>query len=156
MLRKRALAALRRQRANARGAAAGPSSGLLAHPVDGYVTSPFGYREHPIYHYWGLHDGVDFGGGCGTPLRAAAPGKVVSSYFSGVYGNRLVIDHGVLGGKGVATIYNHASGYNVGVGDTVQEGQVIGFEGSTGWSTGCHLHFTVMVNGQAVDPMNWF
>lgn len=162
MLRKRALAALRRQRAaeaakaaSARSQASTPSPGLLAYPVDGYVTSPFGYRTHPIYHYWGLHDGVDFGGGCGTPLRAAAPGRVVSSYFSGVYGNRLVIDHGVLGGKGVATIYNHASGYNVGVGDQVQQGQVIGFEGSTGWSTGCHLHFTVMANGQAVDPMNW-
>lgn len=155
MLRKRALAALRRQRAQARSQASTPSPGLLASPVDGYVTSPFGYRTHPIYHYWGLHDGIDFGGGCGTPLRAAAPGRVVSSYFSGVYGNRLVIDHGVLGGKGIATIYNHASGYNVGVGDQVQEGQVIGFEGSTGWSTGCHLHFTVMANGVAVDPMNW-
>ncbi len=152
MLRKRALAALRR----ARSQAGGPSSGLLSRPVDGYITSPFGYRIHPIYHYWGLHDGVDFGGGCGTPLRAAAPGRVVSSYFSGVYGNRLVIDHGVLAGRGVATIYNHASGYNVGVGDHVEEGQVIGYEGSTGWSTGCHLHFTVMVNGEAVDPMNWF
>ncbi len=163
MLRKRALAALRRQRAKAaaqarsqaRSPAAAPSPGLLAYPVDGYVTSPFGYRTHPIYRYWGLHDGIDFGGGCGTPLRAAAPGRVVSSYFSGVYGNRLIIDHGVLGGRGVATIYNHASGYNVGVGDQVAEGQVIGFEGSTGWSTGCHLHFTVMANGQAVDPMNW-
>jgi murein DD-endopeptidase MepM/ murein hydrolase activator NlpD len=155
MLRKRALAALRRARAQARSQARGPASGLLAHPVDGYVTSPFGYRVHPIYRYWGLHDGVDFGGGCGTPLRAAAPGRVVSSYFSGVYGNRLIIDHGAMAGRGVATIYNHATSYNVGVGDRVTEGQVIGYEGSSGWSTGCHLHFTVMVNGQAVDPMNW-
>ncbi|HEY0644886.1 MAG TPA: peptidoglycan DD-metalloendopeptidase family protein [Nocardioides sp.] len=156
MLRKRALAAMRRARAHARSQAGGPSGGLLAHPVDGYVTSPFGYRIHPIYHYWGLHDGVDFGGGCGTPLKAAAPGRVVASYWSAVYGNRLVVDHGLLAGRGVATIYNHASSYNVGVGDTVTEGQVLGYEGSTGWSTGCHLHFTVMVNGQAVDPMNWF
>jgi murein DD-endopeptidase MepM/ murein hydrolase activator NlpD len=155
-MRQRALAALRRQRAQGRSTAAGPSAGLLLHPVDGYVTSPFGFREHPIYHYWGLHDGVDFAGGCGTPLRAAAPGKVVSSYVSSVYGNRLVIDNGVLAGKGVATIYNHATSYSVGVGDQVQEGQVIGYEGSTGWSTGCHLHFTVMVNGEAVDPMPWF
>ena len=73
-----------------------------------------------------------------------------------VYGNRLVVDHGLLGGKGVATIYNHASGYTVGVGEQVAEGQVLGYEGDTGWSTGCHLHFTVMANGQAVDPMNWF
>jgi murein DD-endopeptidase MepM/ murein hydrolase activator NlpD len=156
MLRKRALAALRRARARSQAGASGPAAGVLAHPVDGYVTSPFGYRTHPIYHYWGLHDGVDFAGGCGTPLRAAAPGKVVSSYYSGVYGNRLVIDHGALAGRGIATIYNHASGYNVGVGDTVAQGQVIGFEGSTGWSTGCHLHFTVMANGNAVDPMPFF
>ncbi|SFA73263.1 Peptidase family M23 [Nocardioides alpinus] len=157
MLRKRAAAALRRAaRANARSAAAGPSTGLLAQPVDGYVTSPFGYRTHPIYHYWGLHDGVDFGGGCGTPLRAAAPGRVVSSYFSGVYGNRLIIDNGAMAGQGIATIYNHATTYTVGVGDQVTEGQVVGYEGSTGWSTGCHLHFTVMANGQAVDPMPFF
>ncbi|KQV65758.1 hypothetical protein ASC64_12665 [Nocardioides sp. Root122] len=160
MLRKRALAALRRARAearaHARSQAGSPSGGLLAHPVDGYVTSPFGYREHPIYHYWGLHDGVDFGGGCGTPLKAAAPGRVVASYWSDVYGHRLVIDHGVIAGRGIATIYNHASSYNVGVGAQVAEGQVIGYEGSTGWSTGCHLHFTVMANAQAVDPMNWF
>ncbi len=173
MLRKRALAALRRAReqareqaraqarasarANARSvlSAGGPTAGLLAPPVDGYVTSPFGYRTHPIHHYWGLHDGVDFGGGCGAPLRAAAPGEVVSSYFSGSYGNRLIIDNGAVAGVGLATIYNHASTYTVGVGDQVVEGQVIGYEGTTGWSTGCHLHFTVMVNGEAVDPMNW-
>ena len=160
MLRKRALAALRRARAQAaaqsRSQAGVPSTGLLARPVDGYVTSGFGYRTHPIYHYWGLHDGVDFGGACGTPLRAAAPGRVVSSYWSGVYGHRLIIDNGAIGGAGIATIYNHASSYTVGVGDRVEQGQVVGFEGSTGWSTGCHLHFTVMANGAAVDPMNWF
>ena len=160
MLRKRAARARARARrlarAHARSTAGAPASGLLRHPVDGYVTSPFGYRSHPIYHYWGLHDGVDFGGGCGTPLRAAAPGKVVASYWSAVYGNRLVVDHGLLAGKGLATIYNHASSYTVGVGAQVAEGQVLGYEGSTGWSTGCHLHFTVMANGRAVDPMNWF
>ena len=162
MLRRRAAAALRRARAAARASAlaqharTGPSTGVLMHPVDGYVTSPFGYRTHPIYHYWGLHDGVDFGGGCGTPLRSAADGRVISTYFSGVYGNRLIIDNGAQAGVGLATIYNHATSYTVGVGDQVERGQVIGYEGSTGWSTGCHLHFTVMANGQAVDPMNWF
>jgi len=161
MLRRRAAAALRRARAAARASAlaqraSAPSTGLLMHPVDGYVTSPFGYRTHPIYQYWGLHDGVDFGGGCGTPLRAAAEGRVISTYFSGVYGNRLILDNGALSGAGVATIYNHAASYTVGVGERVERGQVIGYEGSTGWSTGCHLHFTVMANGRAVDPMNWF
>ena len=160
MLRRRAAAALRRARqaqaqSHARGSS-GPSTGVLIHPTDGYVTSPFGYRTHPIYHYWGLHDGVDFGGGCGTPMRAAASGRVVSSYWSGVYGNRLIIDNGAQAGVGLATIYNHATSYTVGVGDHVEQGQVIGYEGSTGWSTGCHLHFTVMANGEAVDPMGWF
>ena len=160
MVRKRAEAALRRARAAARAHArtltTGPSTGLLAHPVDGYITSPFGYRIHPIYHYWGLHDGVDFGGGCGTPLKSAAPGRVISSYWSDVYGNRLIVDNGVIAGRGISTIYNHASSYTVGVGDQVTEGQVLGYEGDTGWSTACHLHFTVMANGVAVDPMNWF
>ena len=160
MVRKRAEAALRRARAAARAHArtltTGPATGLLARPVDGYITSPFGYRMHPIYHYWGLHDGVDFGGGCGTPLKSAAPGRVISSYYSDVYGNRLIVDNGVIAGRGVSTIYNHASSYTVGVGDQVGEGQVLGYEGDTGWSTGCHLHFTVMANGVAVDPMNWF
>jgi murein DD-endopeptidase MepM/ murein hydrolase activator NlpD len=155
-LRQRALAALRRDRAAGRSTAIGPTAGTLVRPVDGYVTSPFGYRVHPIYKYWGLHDGSDFGGGCGTPLRAAASGKVIASYWSDVYGNRLIIDNGVIGGRGVSTIYNHSSGYNVGVGDLVQPGQVIGTMGDTGWSTGCHLHFTVMENGTAVDAAKYF
>jgi murein DD-endopeptidase MepM/ murein hydrolase activator NlpD len=133
----------------------GPTGGYLSYPSSGPVTSPFGYRIHPIYHYWGLHDGVDLAPGCGAPMRAAAPGKVISSYWSSVYGNRLVIDHGLVHGVGLATIYNHATGYTVSVGQQVQRGQVIGYVGSTGWSTGCHLHFTVMVNGKAVDPMGW-
>ena len=99
---------------------------------------------------------MDFGGGCGTPLRSAGDGRVVSTYWSGVYGNRMIIDNGAQAGVGLATIYNHAATYIVGVGDSVERGQVIGYEGSTGWSTGCHLHFTVMANGVAVDPMNWF
>ncbi len=132
-----------------------PSGGFLSYPSTGPVTSPFGYRIHPIYGYYGLHDGVDFGTGCGTALYAAADGTVLSSYWSSVYGNRLVLDHGTVKGVGLATIYNHATRYTVGTGARVSRGQVIGYSGSTGWSTGCHLHFTVMVNGTAVDPMNW-
>lgn len=135
----------------------GNSGGFLSNPVrGGYVTSPFGWRTHPIYGYRSLHDGTDFGaGGCGAPLLAAADGKVISRYFQTAYGNRLIIDHGGVKGVGLATIYNHASSYTVGVGQRVRRGQVIGYMGNTGWSTGCHLHFTVMVNGSAVDPMNW-
>jgi murein DD-endopeptidase MepM/ murein hydrolase activator NlpD len=133
----------------------GPSDGFLSFPVRGPVTSAFGYRVHPIYGYWGLHDGTDFGAGCGTPLYASADGRVLSRYWSDGYGNRLILDHGVVRGVGLASIYNHATSYTVGVGARVRRGQVIGYVGSTGWSTGCHLHFTVMVNGKAVDPMNW-
>ena len=119
------------------------------------MTSPFGYRRHPIYGYWGMHDGVDFGPGCGAPIRAAGPGRVVASYWSDVYGRRLIVSHGAVGGVGLATIYNHATSYNVGVGASVARGQTIGYVGSTGWSTGCHLHFTVLRNGQPVDPMQY-
>ncbi len=131
-------------------------NGFLDRPVDAPVTSPFGWRIHPIYGYRSLHDGTDFGAPCGTPIRATARGKVLTEYFQTAYGNRIVIDHGVHLGVGVATISNHLSAYAVAVGETVKRGQVIGFVGNTGWSTGCHLHFTVLENGKPVDPMKWF
>ncbi len=131
-------------------------NGFLDRPVDGPVTSPFGWRIHPIYGYRSLHDGTDFGVACGEPIRAAAGGKVLTEYYQTAYGNRIVIDHGVHFGVGVATISNHLSGYAVSVGERVRRGQTIGYVGNTGWSTGCHLHFTVLENGKAVDPMKWF
>ncbi len=131
-------------------------NGFLDRPVDGRVTSPFGWRIHPIYGYHSLHDGTDFGAACGTPIRAAARGKVLTEYYQTAYGNRLVIDHGVHHGVGVATISNHLSAYAVAAGQTVKRGQVVGYVGNTGWSTGCHLHFTVLENGAPVDPMKWF
>lgn len=131
------------------------SGGFLSYPVSGAVTSSYGYRVHPIYGYRSLHDGTDFGAGCGQPLYASADGTVISRYFQSAWGNRLIIDHGHQRGVGLATIYNHATSYTVGVGAHVERGQVIGYVGTTGWSTGCHLHFTVMANGSAVDPMNW-
>ncbi|MGN0062870.1 MAG: peptidoglycan DD-metalloendopeptidase family protein [Nocardioides sp.] len=151
MLRERA-----RKRLGKGGGSSSTAGGTLAMPVQGgYVTSPYGYRTHPIYGYYSLHDGTDFGGGCGVPLVAAEDGKVISSYWSDVYGHRLVLDHGVLAGSSLASIYNHASSYTVGVGSRVKRGQVIGYMGNTGWSTGCHLHYTVMQNGRTVDPMKW-
>ena len=131
-------------------------NGLLAMPVSGYVTSPFGWRTHPIWGYRSLHDGVDFGAACGTPIRAAADGTVISEYYHSAWGNRIIIDHGVLKGVGVSTISNHLSGYAVSTGQQVQRGQIVGYVGTTGWSTGCHLHYTVNQNGVPVDPMNWF
>ena len=132
------------------------TNGLLMHPVNGPVTSPFGYREHPIYHYWGLHDGDDFGAPCGAPLVAVRGGKVLTEYYSSVWGNRLYLNVGMVNGNFITVIYNHLSRYNVGVGATVDRGDVVGYVGTTGWSTGCHLHFTVMENGKPVDPMKYF
>jgi murein DD-endopeptidase MepM/ murein hydrolase activator NlpD len=133
----------------------GNADGILLAPVNGSVTSPFGYRIHPIYGYYGLHDGTDFGVSCGEGMRAAADGTVTQKYFSSVYGNRLYVDVGTVNGKSITVVYNHATSYTVGVGDKVSRGQVVGYVGSTGWSTGCHLHFTVLQNGTAVDPMGF-
>ena len=80
---------------------------------------------------------------------------MISKYYSSVYGNRLFVYVGTVNGNSLTIVYNHASGYGVGVGQRVARGQVLGYSGNTGWSTACHLHFTVLVNGQPVDPMNW-
>nr|WP_301539808.1 M23 family metallopeptidase [Nocardioides sp. zg-DK7169] len=142
--------------ASARGGYRGNSGGFFDNPVPGgYLTSPFGYRTHPIYGYWGLHDGTDFGAACGTPMRAVADGTVASSYFSQVYGNRMHLNVGNVNGKYVTAVYNHATHYVVQPGQRVSRGQVVGYVGSTGWSTGCHLHFTVLVNGNAANPANY-
>ncbi len=133
----------------------GDTGGFLSNPVNGYVTSPFGYRTHPIYGYYGLHDGTDFGVSCGQSMFAVAGGTVTDIYYSSVYGNRLYLSLGQVNGKNMTVVYNHASGYRVSEGEQVARGEVVGFAGSTGWSTGCHLHFTVLVNGEPVDPMNF-
>lgn len=135
---------------------ANDTGGALRKPVDGYVTSPYGYRTHPIYGYYSLHDGADFGAACGTPMYATEDGVVESSYWSSVYGNRLVLNHGLVKGVGLASIYNHATSYVVSPGQRVKRGQLMGYVGTTGWSTGCHLHFTLLVNGNTVNPVNWF
>jgi murein DD-endopeptidase MepM/ murein hydrolase activator NlpD len=125
-------------------------------PVAAHITSPFGMRFHPVLRYWKLHDGTDFGAACGTPIRAPRAGRVAERYYNAGYGNRLMIDHGYLGGRYVTTGYNHASRYIVHVGQRVQKGQVIGYVGSTGFSTGCHLHLMVWLNGRLRNPMTWF
>jgi murein DD-endopeptidase MepM/ murein hydrolase activator NlpD len=122
-----------------------PSSSGLIWPVSGPITSPFGMR-------WGsLHPGIDIGAGMGTPIKAAASGRVIVAAYSGGYGNLVVIDHG----NGLATAYAHQSQIAVSVGQQVAQGQVIGYVGSTGFSTGPHLHFEVRVNGSPVDPMGY-
>jgi murein DD-endopeptidase MepM/ murein hydrolase activator NlpD len=155
-IRRLILERARKQRAANRGGGyRGSAGGLLSRPVPGGVTSSFGYRRHPIYGYWGLHDGTDFSAPCGTPNVAVRSGTVISRYWSDVYGNRLYLDLGQVNGKNMTVIYNHLSSYRVGTGQRVARGQVVGYSGTTGWSTACHLHFTVMLNGVPVNPMNY-
>ncbi len=119
--------------------------GILNWPMSGKITSPYGTRSS------GWHSGIDIGGKKGTPVYAAAGGKVVLSSYYYAYGNCIVIDHG----NGMKTRYAHLSGYKVKVGDTVDRGQLIGLCGSTGRSTGPHLHFEVIVNGSTKNPINY-
>ncbi|MCD4533948.1 peptidoglycan DD-metalloendopeptidase family protein [Nocardioides sp. cx-169] len=139
-----------------KGGYSGATDGVLRAPTSsGYVTSPFGYRTHPIYGYYGLHDGTDFGVACGQSMLAVAGGTVMDTYYSSVYGNRLYLNLGNYNGKNLTAVYNHLSGYRASEGQRVRSGEVVGYAGSTGWSTGCHLHFTILVNGDPVDPMKY-
>ena len=145
---------------NARPPAAAPApppvqaGAALSYPVNARISSHYGYRIHPIYGTRRLHAGTDFAAACGTPIRASADGTIVRAGTAGGYGNQIVVNHGTLRGAAVATSYNHLSGYAVRSG-SVSRGQVIGYVGTTGTSTGCHLHFEVYVNGSAVNPMGW-
>jgi len=120
-----------------------PSAAGFIWPCDGIVVSGFGMR-------WGrMHEGIDIGCAYGTPNRAAASGTVIYSGWLGGYGNLIVVDHG----NGLSTAYAHASSLLVGVGQSVSQGETVSLVGSTGNSSGPHLHFEVRVNGQAVDPL---
>ncbi|HEY9605342.1 MAG TPA: M23 family metallopeptidase, partial [Allocoleopsis sp.] len=124
-------------------------NGELMHPSDGPITSGFGWRRHPILGYVRFHSGVDFGASYGSVIRAAESGRVIfAGWYSG-YGNAVIINHG----GGIATLYGHTSKLYVAEGQTVQVGQAIAAVGSTGLSTGPHLHFEVRKNGEPVDPM---
>ena len=125
--------------------------GALSWPVPGPVTSGFGYRIHPIFKVQRLHTGIDLAGSTGDPIKAAAAGTVVYVGWRGGYGKCTIIDHG----GGLATLYAHQSSIGVSSGQVVTRGVVIGRLGSTGYSTGPHLHFEVRLDGSPVDPMNY-
>ncbi|MFB8134383.1 M23 family metallopeptidase [Streptomyces mirabilis] len=134
----------------------GAASAVLAPPLTSLVvTSPFGIRQHPLTGVTKLHTGVDFAAPQGAPVSAARQGQVVFAAMTKAYGNRIVIDHGTIGGKRLETTYNHLSALQVTSGQSVDAGTVIGFVGSTGLSTGPHLHFEVLVDGTYTDPMPW-
>ncbi|MBA2317805.1 MAG: peptidoglycan DD-metalloendopeptidase family protein [Euzebyales bacterium] len=124
------------------------STGRMQRPADGPITSRYGYRVHPIFGTRRLHAGIDFGGGYGAPIYAAESGTVISAGSRGGYGNTIVVDHG----GGTTTLYAHQSRFAVSGGAQVGRGQVIGYIGSTGYSTGPHLHFEVRINGAPTDP----
>ena len=127
---------------------AGPvqgASGGWIWPVNGTLTSGFGYR-------WGrMHEGIDIAVPEGTPIRAAKAGTVVIAAYTGGYGNYTCVDHG----GGISSCYGHQSSYAVSAGDSVAQGEVIGYSGNTGSSTGPHVHFEIRVNGTAVDPLGY-
>lgn len=124
-------------------------------PASRYLTSYFGWRQHPVYGTWRYHSGIDIAAGSGTNVLAAAPGTVILSmdYGNYSYGECIVIDHG----GGISSLYGHMTrgSRRVSVGDKVSAGQVIGLIGSTGVSTGPHLHFEVRKNGQVVEPLDY-
>lgn len=136
--------------------AAAVSSGFpLSKPANGWYSSYFGYRTNPVLGYSELHDGLDIAASCGSPLYAAADGWVTDMYYGSGWGWKLTIDNGWIDGVQVSTGYNHAQGYIVSPGQWVSRGQVVGYTGTTGLSTGCHLHFHVWINGQVTDPLNY-
>ena len=121
-------------------------------PASRYISSSFGNRLHPILKVWKFHTGIDIGCSAGKDIVAAASGKVIMSKVYGGYGNCVMIDHG----GGIVTLYGHASKLLVSEGQTVKRGQTIALVGSTGRSTGPHLHFEVRKNGEYINPMNYF
>ncbi|MBQ7090197.1 MAG: peptidoglycan DD-metalloendopeptidase family protein, partial [Clostridia bacterium] len=130
--------------------------GKFLWPVDGYysITDVFGMRTHPITGVYKLHTGVDIAGGgiSGKPIRAAGDGVVLKSGYNTAYGNYVVIVHGV----GYSTLYAHASRLCVSAGQVVVRGDTVAYVGSTGYSTGAHLHFEVIQNGTQLNPLNFF
>ena len=129
------------------------TGGTMTWPLPGYyrISSPYGMRIHPVYHVLRMHDGIDLPAPEGTPIIAAAAGKVVAASYSGGVGNHVVIDHG---GR-ITSNYYHASKILVHVGQNVSKGETIALVGTTGTSTGNHLHFEVRKNSSSINPMTY-
>jgi hypothetical protein len=135
--------------ANAAGPPPTETSGFIM-PAQGPVTSYFGYRYHPILHFTRFHAGIDIGAGWGSPIVAAADGQVAAAGWAGGYGREVQIAHG----GGITSLYGHMSEIVASPGSFVRAGQVIGYVGSSGLSTGPHVHFEVRENGTPVNPLS--
>ena len=127
-----------------------PSAAAMLWPVRAPITSGFGYRYHPILHFGRMHKGIDFGASWGSPIVAAADGQVAAAGFAGGYGRQVQIAHA----GGISTSYSHMSSIVAAPGSFVRQGQLIGYVGSSGLSTGPHLHYEVHLQGQAVNPLS--
>lgn len=129
----------------------GSGSGAMMWPIRGEITSPFGWRTHPVFGDSRFHSGLDIGADYDDPVVAADSGVVVHAAWLGGYGYAVILDHG----QGLQTLYGHNNSLNVSEGQNVSKGQTIAFAGSTGYSTGPHVHFEVRLNGEVVDPLNY-
>ncbi len=130
------------------------SAGFMK-PIGGRITSPFGWRTHPIFKSRTFHSGVDIGGPNYGNIHASNSGKVIYTGWYGGYGKVVIIDHGLVNNKPTTTLYAHMSSITVKNGQNVNKGQVIGHEGTTGYSTGPHCHFEVRINGKPNNPLNY-
>ena len=130
------------------------ASGFIK-PIQGSITSPFGWRTHPIFNTKSFHSGIDIGGPNLGAIRSANTGNVIYSGWYGGYGKVVIVEHGVINGKPITTLYAHMNSIAVSKGQRVTKGQVLGYEGTTGYSTGPHCHFEVRVNGQPNNPLNY-
>ncbi len=133
------------------GTVSGGGTGGMIWPISGPVTSEFGWRVHPITGTQKFHSGIDIGGDYGQPIRAAQGGTVTYAGWISGYGNAVIINHG----SGITTLYGHNQSLAVSVGQSVSQGQVIAYCGSTGNSTGPHCHFEVRQNGEPVSPYGY-
>lgn len=130
-------------------------SGLFQNPSSYspmYITSHYGWRLHPVLGYRRLHAGIDLRAYCGMSILAGRSGTVLWARYRSGYGNQVMVDHGYVNGNSVMSSYNHLQGFTVSSGSKVRGGDVVGYSGSTGTSTACHLHFEVYINGNTVDP----
>ena len=125
----------------------GASSGGFRDPVSARRSSMFGYRFHPVYHTRKLHKGMDYAAACGTPVGAMAAGKVLATTHNSGAGNKVIVSHGLHNGQILTTSYHHLQGFAVSAGQRIEAGQTVGYVGSTGASTGCHLHFETHLDG---------
>jgi len=124
-------------------------------PISGRITSPFGWRTHPIFNSRTFHSGIDIGGQYNGNVRASNAGKVIYTGWYGGYGKVVIVDHGEVNGIPITTLYAHLNSCKVCSGEYVSKGQVVGYEGTTGYSTGPHVHFEVRVNGRPCNPLSY-